>query len=220
VADIAVQRGSSPVSETAETIIVIDDDPGVRESLDSLLRAVGFRVRLCASVSDYLASERAEGPACLVLDVRLPGQGGLEFQRALASAGDRIPVVFITGHGDIKMSVRAMKDGALEFLTKPFSDQDLLEAIHSGLERDRVYRAERAASASLRACFKSLTPREREVMAHVAVGRLNKQIASDMGVSEIMVKVHRGAVMRKMNAKSLAELVLMARELRELAPAL
>jgi FixJ family two-component response regulator len=207
------------VSETAETIIVIDDDPGVRESLDSLLRSVGFRVRLCATVSDYLAAEPMTGPACLVLDVRLPGQGGLEFQRALASAGDRIPIVFITAHGDIKMSVRAMKDGAIEFLTKPFHDQDLLEAIRTGLARDRAYRADREASASLLARFDSLTSREREVMALVTVGRLNKQVAAEMRLSEIMVKVHRGAVMRKMNARSLAELVLMARELREAAPA-
>ena len=200
-----------------ETVIVIDDDPAVRESLDSLLRSAGLRVRLYGSVTELLTSQPPDGPACLVLDIRLPGQGGLEYQRALASAGDRIPIVFITGHGDIKMSVRAMKDGAVEFLTKPFSDQDLLDAIRVGLERDRASRASREAWAALRARFETLTPREREVMAEVAAGRLNKQIAGDMGVSEIMVKVHRGAMMRKMNAKSLADLVLMARELKEAA---
>jgi FixJ family two-component response regulator len=197
-----------------DRVIVIDDDAGVREALQSLVESVGLDADLYASAGEFLAAGRPACPACLVLDVRLPGQGGLEFQRTLTGAGVRLPVIFITGHGDIPMSVQAMKDGAMEFLTKPFRDQDLLDAIHAGLARDRVEREHEAAAARLRERHAALSAREREVMAHVVSGRLNKQIAGDIGLSEITVKVHRAAVMRKMEARSLAELVLMAQTLR------
>jgi len=199
------------------TVIVIDDDPGIQESLGRLLRSVGFRVNLLSSVSEFVASALPEGPACMVLDVRLPGQSGLEFQRELAGAQRRLPIVFITGHGDIPMSVRAMKDGAIEFLTKPFREQDLLEAIHLGHARDQSWLENEKSLAELRARLETLTPREREVMAFVARGRLNKQIAADLGVSEITVKVHRGQVMRKMQASSVPDLSRMADRL-QLAP--
>ncbi|THK35572.1 response regulator transcription factor [Ensifer sp. MPMI2T] len=202
------------MKEGPATVIVIDDDPAIREALGSLLRSVGFDVRLLASVNDFLKSGRPEGPTCLVLDVRLPGQSGLEFQRELSRGGIQIPIIFITGHGDIPMSVQAMKGGAIEFLTKPFRDQDLLDAVHVGLARDREWLENEAALATLRARFESLTPREREVMALVVTGRLNKQIAADLGVSEITVKVHRSQVMQKMHAKSLPELARMADRLK------
>ena len=196
------------------TVIVIDDDPGVRDSLGKLLRSAGFRVNLLGSVSEFLEADRPEGPTCLVLDVRLPGQSGLELQRELAGAKRQLPIIFITGHGDIPMSVQAMKGGAIEFLTKPFREQDLLEAIQLGHARDRARLDQELAMAELKVRFETLTPREREVMAFVATGRLNKQIAADLGVSEITVKVHRGQVMRKMRASSLPDLARMADQLQ------
>jgi FixJ family two-component response regulator len=200
--------------EERGTVIVIDDDPAVRAALGSLIRSVGLQANLHGSVPDFLKSERPDGPICLVLDVRLPGQGGLDLQRELAKSEGHLPIVFITGHADIPMSVQAMKGGAIEFLTKPFRDQDLLDAIQSGLARDRVRRENERTIALLRSRFDSLTQREREVMGLVVKGRLNKQIASEIGVSEMTVKVHRGNVMRKMKARSLADLVLMAERLK------
>ncbi|MBB4230615.1 response regulator transcription factor [Rhizobium mongolense] len=198
---------------TEATVIVIDDDPDIREALGSLLRSVGFDVKLLTSVDDFLRSGRPNGPTCLVLDVRLPGQSGLDFQLELSRENIQLPIVFITGHGDIPMSVQAMKGGAVEFLTKPFRDQDLLDAVYVGLERDRVWLENERALATVRARFDSLTPREREVMALVVTGRLNKQIAGDLGVSEITVKVHRSQVMQKMGTRSLPELARMADKL-------
>jgi FixJ family two-component response regulator len=195
------------------TIIVVDDDPGIRESLHGLLRSVGLQVKALASVPEFLKEGRPEGPACLVLDVRLPGRSGLDFQRDLSAANVHLPIIFITGYGDIPMSVQAIKGGAIEFLTKPFRDQELLDAIQLGLARDRAWLEEAKAMAALRSRFETLTPREREVMALVVTGRLNKQIAYDIGISEITVKVHRGQVMRKMNAASLPDLARMADKL-------
>ena len=205
------------MTEAPATIIVIDDDPEIREALGSLLRSVGFAVNLLASVGDFLRSERPDGPTCLVLDVRLPGQSGLDFQLELSRENIQLPIVFITGHGDIPMSVQAMKGGAVEFLTKPFRDQDLLDAVNVGLARDRVWLENEKTLATVRARFDSLTPREREVMALVVTGRPNKQIAGDLGVSEITVKVHRSQVMQKMGTRSLPELARMADKLM-LAP--
>jgi len=202
------------MSEAQDTVIVIDDDPLVRESLARLLRSVSLQSRLYGSVAEFLTAGRPDGPTCLVLDVRLPGQSGLDFQRELSSASLQMPVVFITGHGDIAMSVQAMKGGAVEFLTKPFRDQDLLDAIRSGLERDRAQREREVATAAIQARFNTLTPREREVMALAVAGRLNKQIAAAIGVSENTVKIHRGAIIRKMRAASLVDLVLMAEKLK------
>ncbi|MBY5357930.1 response regulator transcription factor [Rhizobium leguminosarum] len=205
------------MTEAPATIIVIDDDPEIREALGGLLRSVGFAVNLLASVGDFIRSGRPNGPTCLVLDVRLPGQSGLDFQLELSRENIQLPIVFITGHGDIPMSVKAMKGGAVEFLTKPFRDQDLLDAVHVGLARDRAWLENEKSLATVRARFDSLTPREREVMALVVTGRLNKQIASDLGVSEITVKVHRSQVMQKMGTRSLPELARMADKLM-LAP--
>jgi FixJ family two-component response regulator len=202
------------MNEAKPTVIVVDDDPAIRESLGSLLRSVGLEFRAFASVPEFLKSERPDGPTCLVLDIRLPGRSGLEFQRELSAAGIHLPIIFITGHGDIPMSVQAMKGGAIEFLTKPFRDQDLLDAIQLGLARDRAEREDERALAALRERFETLTPREREVMAQVVKGRLNKQIAGDIGISEITVKVHRGQVMRKMKASSLPDLARMADKLK------
>jgi FixJ family two-component response regulator len=196
------------------TIVVVDDDPAIRESLCSLLRSVGLDVKLLPSVADFLKCGQPDGPTCLVLDVRLPGKSGLDFQRELVAANIHLPIIFITAHGDIPMTVQAMKGGAIEFLTKPFRDQDLLDAIQLGLARDRAWREEELSLAALRERFETLTVREREVMAQVARGRLNKQIAGDLGISEITVKVHRGQMMRKMKASSLPDLARMADKLK------
>jgi FixJ family two-component response regulator len=198
------------MTEAIPTVIVVDDDPAIREAIGGLLRSVGLQAKLFVSVDEFLKAVRPDGPTCLVLDVRLPGRSGLDFQQELAAANLHLPIIFITGYGDIPMSVRAMKGGAIEFLTKPFRDQDLLDAIQLGITRDRARLGDENAVAGLRTRFESLTPREREVMALVAAGRLNKQIAYEIGVSEITVKVHRGQVMRKMQATSLPDLARMA----------
>jgi FixJ family two-component response regulator len=202
-----------PDAEEQPLVFVIDDDPSIRAALADLLRSVGLDVLLFESTQAFLASKRPDAPSCIVLDVRLPGPGGLDLQRKLASSSDHPPIVFITGHGDVPMCVQAMKDGAIEFLTKPFRDQELLDAINLGIERDRARRQQAGAIAQLRERFESLTARERQIMAHVVTGRMNKQIAGDLDVSEITVKVHRGQAMRKMGAKSFADLVRMADKL-------
>jgi FixJ family two-component response regulator len=191
-------------------VFVIDDDASMRTAISSLIRSVGLRVEVFASTSEFLATKRTDGPSCLILDVRLPGVSGLEFQAALADANSVIPIIFITGHGDIPMSVKAMKAGAVEFLTKPFRDQDLLDAVQVAIERTQSWHESEKAVSGLRAKFQNLTHREKEVMAWVTSGLLNKQVAAELGVSEITVKVHRGNVTRKMGAKSLVDLVRMA----------
>jgi FixJ family two-component response regulator len=196
------------------TVLVIDDDPDLRASVGRLLRSLGQDAQLFASISDFLTSDPPDGPTCLVLDVRLPGQSGLDLQRELAVANRELPIIFITGHGDIPMSVQAMKGGAIEFLTKPFRDQELLDAIQLGLSRDRARRENQKALAALRERFESLSPREREIMVQVAHGRLSKQIAGDIGIAEATVKVHRSRLMHKMKARSLPELGRMADTLK------
>jgi len=211
---VTMMRGSGGRANRAErSVIVVDDDLSVREALGYLIGSVGLRSVLFGSVAEFLAAGVPDGPSCLVLDVRLPGRSGLDLQRELAERGIQVPIIFITGHGDIPMSVRAMKGGAIEFLTKPFREQDILDAIELGLERDQRRREDERGLDALRERFEMLSPRERRVMAHVVTGRLNKQIAAQLALSEVTVKVHRSHVMRKMAATSLAELVSMANKL-------
>ena len=195
------------------TVFVIDDDESIREALKALLESVGLRVETFASAPEFLQSRHSDAPSCLVLDIRMPGLSGLDLQREMAEANIHTPIIFITGHGDIPMTVRAMKAGAVEFLTKPFRDQDLLDAIQQALDRDRAERQEQAENAELRSRFDSLTPRESEVFALVITGLLNKQIALQLGTSELTIKQHRHQVMRKMHADSFAELVRMGEKL-------
>jgi FixJ family two-component response regulator len=208
---------SSLMSEAKSTVLIIDDDPELRASIGRLLRSLDLDARLFASVSEFVKSDLPDGPACLVLDVRLPGQSGLDFQRERVGENTQLPIIFITGHGDIPMSVQAMKGGAIEFLTKPFRDQELLDAIQLGLSRDRARRENESALAALKDRFGSLSPREREIMIRVAQGRLSKQIAGEIGIAEATVKVHRSRAMRKMNARSLPELGRMADKLQLVA---
>src|SRR6266699_3329715 len=198
------------MSNVAPVVFVVDDDPSVRRAIQRLVESVGLQVELFGSAQEFLRSERPDAPSCLVLDIRLPGISGLDFQRQLAEANIHIPIIFITAHGDIPMTVRAMKAGAVEFLTKPFRDQDLLDAVQIALERDRGQRSLEKTLREVRAHFEALTPREQQVIGFVTAGLMNKQIAAELGVSEITVKVHRGNVMRKMKANSLADLVRMA----------
>jgi FixJ family two-component response regulator len=199
--------------ESQPTVFVVDDDDLVRRALANLFRSVGLRVQAFGSASEFLQSKLPDAASCLVLDIRLPGLSGLDFQTELAKVNIHIPVIFLTGHGDIPMTVRAMKAGALDFLTKPFRDQDMLDAVARAIERDRWRRRDEKAISNLRALFDVLTPREREILALVAGGLMNKQIAAEIGLAEITVKIHRGHIMKKMNAKSLADLVIMAETL-------
>jgi FixJ family two-component response regulator len=192
------------------SVLIIDDDPEFRDSVGRLLRSVGLHTQQFSSVSDFLNADLSDGPTCLVLDIRMPGGSGLELQRDLAAANRQVPIIFITAHADIPMTVQAMKGGAIEFLTKPFRDQELLDAVEAGLARDRARRESDRALGALMQRFETLSSREREVMIQVTAGRLNKQIASDMGIAESTVKVHRTHVMRKMQARSLPELSRMA----------
>jgi FixJ family two-component response regulator len=198
------------MSDATSTVLVIDDDAEFRDSVARLLRTVGLHTRQFSSVPDFLKADPPEGPTCLILDVRMPGRSGLELQRDLAAANRQVPIIFITAHADVPMTVQAMKGGAIEFLTKPFRDQDLLDAVEAGLARDRARRESDRALAALKERFDMLSSREREVMLHVVAGRLNKQIANDIGIAESTVKVHRVNLMRKMKARSLPELSRMA----------
>jgi FixJ family two-component response regulator len=198
----------------APIIYVVDDDVSLRDALDSLLRSVGLETRTFGAVREFLDAAKPDRPGCIVLDVRLPGQSGLDFQDQLAELGIRLPVVLITGHGDIPMSVRAMKAGAVDFLAKPFRDQDMLDAVTTAIERDRHRRAADGAVTGLQERFATLSPREQQVMKRVTAGKMNKQVAGDLGLSEITVKIHRGSAMRKMGAKTLADLVRMAEALK------
>jgi FixJ family two-component response regulator len=210
--------GGSAMNRDKAIVFVVDDDPSMRRSLEGLLRSVGHDVCLFASAPEFMQAVRKDAPGCLVLDVRLPGMSGLAFQQELTKAGITLPVIFVTGHGDVPMTVRAMKAGAVEFLTKPFDDQALLDAVHAALERDRAKRDDDAGIATLRALYEGLTERERQVMGHVAAGQVNKRIAAELGLSVVTVKVHRGQVMRKMRVKSVAELVRIADRLQVSAP--
>ena len=198
------------MNEDKATVFVVDDDASMRRSLESLLASVGLSVRLFSSAPEFMRAVPIDAPGCIVLDVRLPGMSGLAFQQELAKANVALPIIFVTGHGDIPMSVRAMKAGAVEFLTKPLDDQMLLDAIHAAIELDRSRRRDEAGLVMLQARYEGLTQREREVMGHVTAGRVNKRIADELGLSVVTVKVHRGQVMRKMQAQSVAELVRMA----------
>jgi FixJ family two-component response regulator len=202
------------MADAKSTVLVVDDDPAVRASIGRLLRSLDLDAQLFASIADFLKSDPPDGPSCLVLDVRLPGQSGLDFQRELAGANRELPIIFITGHGDIPMSVQAMKGGAIEFLTKPFRDQDLLDAIQLGLSRDRARQKDEKALAALKERFQSLSPREREIMIQVARGRLSKQIAGDLGIAETTVKVHRSRAMHKIKVRSVVQFVRMADKLK------
>jgi FixJ family two-component response regulator len=201
---------AATMREDRAVVFVIDDDPSMRSSLDSLLQSVGLDVHLHATAQEFMQAPRPDAPACLLLDVRLPGMSGLSFQQELTKAGIALPVIFITGHGDVSMTARAMKAGAADFLTKPFDEQALIDAVDAAIERDRARRAEAACLAELELRYRSLTEREREVMKFVVTGRVNKQIAAELGLSLVTVKVHRGQVMRKMLAKSVPDLVRMA----------
>jgi FixJ family two-component response regulator len=214
VYSVELRSRTSAAPDSNACVVVIDDDLEFRESLGRLLRAIGLQSRLFASVPEFLESDLPDGPTCLVLDVRLPGQSGLDFQRELAKASIRLPIIFITGYGDIPMTVQAMKGGAIEFLTKPFRDQDLLDAVNIGLARDHVRREEDDTLKGLRAGFEVLTPRERAILIEVAKGRLNKQIASDLDITETTVKVHRSNMMRKLKARSVADLCRMVDKLK------
>lgn len=204
---------SSAAAPTGPFVAVVDDDPSVLSALDSLLRSVSLATRLFASPGELLAAQLPDGPGCIVLDVRLPGVSGLDFQEHLTRSGIDRPIVFMTGHGDIPMTVRAMKAGAIDFLAKPFRDQDMLDAVMAAIDRDTANRTANAALVDLRAEFESLTQREREVMTHVVAGLMNKQVAGILGLSEITVKIHRGNVMRKMGVRTLADLVRKAEAL-------
>ena len=208
---------SIPPADDQPVVFVVDDDPSMRATLTDVMRSVGLQVQTFASAREFMDSKLPDAPGCLVLDVRLPGQSGLDFQRTLAKSGMELPVVFITGHGDVPMSVRAMKAGAVDFLIKPFRDQDLLDAVHAAIERDRRRRQPVIGLADLEERYRSLTERERDIMALVVVGRLNKLIASELGLAEVTVKAHRSQLMHKMGAKSLPELVRMADRLNGVA---
>jgi FixJ family two-component response regulator len=215
-----MNRGTKPPSSTvaAPDVVVIDDDESVREALGSLLRSVGLQTRLYEGADAFLADEIAAAARCLILDVRMPGVSGLEFQNTLGTLNIRMPIIFMTGHGDIPMSVRAMKAGAVDFLTKPFRDQDMLDAVALALEQERRQREDAQALSALKARLEELTPREREVMVRVAAGLMNKQIAAELGRSEITVKMHRGQVMQKMGVRSVAELARVAEALGLTSP--
>lgn len=207
----------TPSSEAKPVVFVVDDDPSMQAALNGWFQTAGIDAHVYGSTRDFLQASRPEAPGCIVLDVRLPDVSGLDFQSDLARAGVRLPIIFITGYGDVPMSVRAMKAGAIEFLTKPFGAKDLLAAIETGIERDRIRRRNEAAVAEFKGRYAALSPRQREVMAHVVDGRMNKQIAASLGLSEITVKIHRGRIMRKMAARSLADLVRMADRLGDSA---
>ena len=211
---ISVELGSAPMSPVSSTVFVVDDDVSVRESLELLIQHEGWQVKTFGSAQEFLDHSRAALPSCLILDVSLPGLNGLDLQQRLGAERTDMPIIFITGHGDIPMTVRAMKAGAVEFFTKPFSDEVLLNAIRQALERSRISIRNQAQIEELRKCYGSLTPRERQVMALVVTGLLNKQVGGELGISEITVKAHRGKLMEKMKARSLADLVKMAAKLR------